>query len=96
MISKLSRRQRSFSFENQQVVHVKLFSLKSKVYVLSHDPFRISIINTMAAARISSRGRPKFFEQHSPGVLVKPSESNRNGDIEEVSPLQEMRSVRGF
>ena len=35
--------------------------------------------------RICSRGRPKFFEQHSPGAAVKPSESSRNRDIEDSS-----------
>ena len=38
------------------------------------------------AARICSRGRPKFFEQNSPGAVVKPSESSRNRDIEDSSP----------
>ena len=33
---------------------------------------------TSGAARISSRGRPKFFEQHSLDAVVKPSESSRN------------------
>ena len=40
-------------------------------------------------------GRPKFFEQHSPGAVVKPSESSRNRDIEAFSP-QEMKSASGF
>ena len=52
-------------------------------------------VRTSGAARISSRGRPKFFEQHSPGAVVKPSESSRNRDIETSSP-QEMRGVCGF
>ena len=41
------------------------------------------------------KGRPKFFEQHSPGAVVKPSESSRNRDIEAFSP-QEMKSASGF
>ena len=40
------------------------------------------------AARISSRGKAKFCEQHSPGAVVKPSESSHNRDIEVFLPTK--------
>ena len=39
-------------------------------------------------ARISSRGRPKFCEQHSPGAVVKPLRSSHNRDIEVILPTK--------
>ena len=43
-----------------------------------------------SASRISSRRRPKFFEQHSPVAVVKPSKSSRNRDIEASSRQERM------
>ena len=57
--------------------------------------FLCNVAGNSGAPRISSRGRPKFFEQHIPGAVVKPSESSRNRDIE-ASFSQELRGVCGF
>ena len=56
---------------------------------------RFCMVLTSGVGRIFSRGRPEFFEKHSPGAVVKPSESSRYSDIEAFSP-QEMMGVCGF
>ena len=57
--------------------------------------FSFSQSTNSGAARIFSRGRPKFFKQHSPGAMANPSKSSRKRDIK-ASFRQETRGMCGF
>ena len=68
----------------------RLYVDRKSLFTLSNSfDHRSVLIWPFAAsggARISSRGEPKFFSQHSPDAMEKPSGSSHNRDIEVFSP----------